>query len=568
MGRLATPLVLLTVLVMVVVAGCEPNGVRGASSTTSTTEQPTTTTTAPPPSTTTTEPDPCPGDPFCVVYEIHPDAVWSDGEPVTAADFAHTLDRVAVSSGGGRELTGYDRITRIEALDDKTALVAFSSVFPAWRTLFDVVLPAHHEGALDDPGAPVAGPFSLEEWVPGDRIVLSRNPAYWSDVDRVSGDPIGDVGELVFVFPDSAREQLAGLDDDEIDVVRPRPLDWMVRDLEAMEGVSYALEPGPFWDHIDFNHDDPLLSQAWVREAIALGIDREAILDETVRALLPSASGLDSAIFMQNSLHYEDNYEHVYDPGAAEAILNERFCEKDDDGVYNCQGRRMSFVWATTAGDEYRQTTFDLARDSLREIGIEVILDLRTPSELFSSGVFFGGPDVWQIIDFSWKGEPDPYLANSTFYCDGDAPSGYGSLNVNRYCNPDVASLIRSTERTVDPVERAAAYNEADSIYLGDRAIIPLYQKPNLMAWSAEVAGPEPNASGAGDLWNVGAWSGKSTVVVALESEPDSLDPIDPESDSAEMILSAMFHGAFSANPEFEFLPEIVSGATPFEGGG
>lgn len=567
MGRLVTPLVFLTVLVMVVSA-CEPTGESAGSSTTSTMKRPTTTTTAPPPSTTTTEPSPCPDDPFCVVYEIHPDATWSDGEPVTVADFAHTLDVLSSSSAGAPELTGYDRITRIDSLGDKTALVAFSSVFPAWRTLFDTILPAHYEGALDDPGAPVAGPFSLEEWVPGGRVVLSRNPAYWSDVDPVSGGPIGDVDELVFVFPESVRDQLEGLEDDEIDVVRPRPLDWMVQDLEGMDGVSYQLEPGPFWDHIDFNHDDPLLSQAWVREAIALAIDRESILDETVRTVDSSASGLDSAIFMQNSIHYEGNYEHAYDPEAAESILNERFCERGDDGVYSCQGRRMSFIWATTAGDEYRQTTFELVRDSLSEIGIEVILDLRTPSELFSSGVFFGGPDVWQIIDFSWKGEPDPYLANSTFYCEGDAPSGYGALNVNRYCNPDVASLIRSTERIVDPDERAAAYNEADAIYLGDRAIVPLYQKPNLMAWSSEITGPDPNTSEAGDLWNVGTWSGKPSVVVAVESEPDSLDPISPESESAEVIVSAMYHGAFSVNPEFEFLPEIVSSASPYEGGG
>lgn len=566
MGLTTRSLVLLIGLVMAASA-CDAEGELGTSSTTTTTEQLTTSTTAPPPSTTTTEPDPCPEDPFCVVYDIHPEATWSDGEPVTAADFGHTLDLITNSASGAPNQSGYELITHLTALDDKTVLVGFSRVFPAWRTLFDVLAPSHYEGPLDEPGAPVTGPFVLEEWVPGDRIALGRNPAYWADADPVSGEPLGDVEELVFVFPDSVRDQLDALEDDEVDVVRPRPLEWMIDDLEGMDAVSFSLEPGAFWDHIDFNHDDPLLSQSWVRKVISLAIDRDAILNETVRTVDPRASALNSAVFLQNSPHYEDNYDHVYDPQAAEAMLEERFCEKDDQGVYNCQGRRMSFVWATTVGDEYRQRTFELARDSLEEIGIEIILDARTPSELFSSAVFFGGPDVWQIINFSWRGEADPHLANSTFYCEGEAPSGYGALNVNRYCNEEVVELIRSTERILDPEQRAVAYNAADSIYLADRAIIPLYQKTDLLAWSSEITGPDPNISEATDLWNVGSWAGKSPVIIALGTEPDALDPIRPGTESADAVLSAMYHGAYSVTSGLEFVPVLISEASAKGGG-
>lgn len=549
----------------IVAAAC--TGGHAQTATTAIGEPPTTTTTAPT-TTTTTEPDPCPDRPFCVRYSIDPDAAWSDGRPVTADDFIHTFEAITGPVSGVSDTTGYDFIRDIEAVDDKTVFVGFSEVFPAWRGLFDVLVPAHFEGDLGEPGAPVTGPFALEEWVEGERIVLKRNPSYWAETDPVSGEPLGDVEELVFVFPDSARDQLSGLEGGDVDVLNLRPLDWMIGELDEMESVVYRLVPGPFWEHIDFNHDDPLLSQSWVREAIALAIDREAILDETVRLVDPAAEALDSAIWLRNSAHYRDNYDHTHDPEAAEALLEEHFCERGEDGIYDCQGRRMSFTWATTVGDEYRGRTFELAEESLAQVGIEIVLNARTPSSLFSSAIFFGGPGTWQMINFSWKGEADPYLANSTFYCHGDAPSGFGALNVNRYCNDEVESLIRSTERMIDGEGRIAAYNEADSIYLDDRAIVPLFQKPALLAWNDAISGPEPNISSATDLWNTSSWEGKQSVVVALGSEPDSLDPLRPDGDSARAILSAMFHGAYSINPSLEFREVLVAGAEALAGGG
>lgn len=560
MGKPRTLLVWLLALALLT-AACESGNSAGSSTTSTTSTTIEVTTTTPAPSTTTTEPDPCGGRPFCVVYEIAAGAVWSDQTPVTSADFVHTLDAVTDPVSGALEQTGYRLISDIEVIDDKSFVVSFSRIFPAWRTLFDFVLPSHSEMGYLTEGAPVTGPFMLEEWIEGERIVLTRNPLYWPTADPISEDPLGDVQQLIFVFPENVRDQLRQLENGDVDVVNPRPLEWMIDELRTMEQVSFDVVPGAFWEHIDFNHDDPLLGQPWVREAISLAIDRQAILDETVRAVDEDAPTLDSAVFLTNSAHYEANYDHTYAPDLAESILQERFCARDDDRVYNCQGRRMSFLWATTVGDEYRETIYEMVSEDLEEVGIELILQPFTPSELFSSNVFFGGPSVWQMINFSWKGEPDPFLANTTFYCSGDAPSGFGMLNVNRYCDETVEGLIRSTEEVVDVRERVAAYNEADALYLADRAIIPLFQKPALLAFDSAFSGPEPNISASTDLWNVSAWSGAETLVMALESEPSQLDPLRPESDSARIILSAMLHGAFGVNPDLEFKPVLLTGA-------
>jgi peptide/nickel transport system substrate-binding protein len=475
--------------------------------------------------------------------------------PVVSDDFAATLASFTAPEVAEGVNPGYALITGHRALDDKTFMIAMSEVFAPWRTLFDMVLPAHAPHNPDAPG-PSTGPFQFVEHIDGDRIVLSQNPAYRPP----EGETAGDVDELRLVFPIDIRTMISDLEDGAVDVINPRPLDWMVEDIATIDGVTMEVGPGPFWEHITFNHADPLLSQLWVRQVIARALDLEDVLDTTVRTVSPTAPPMGNTVWMDGSLWFEDHFEAATDAAAAEQMLIDHLCELDDDDVYTCQGRRMSFVWATTVGDDYRETQVEAAVEQLEAIGVEIVPRLLTPSELFSTDVIFGDPGVWQIVSFSWKASPDPFLGDSMFFCQGDSPVGMGALNVARYCNEDVDTLIRSTRQIVDPVERAGVYNEADRLYLQDLAVIPLYQKPSLLAWAPGLTGPKLNP-GATDLWNAGSWTGKPTVVMALEDEPEQLAPLVPVDDSSALLRSVLYQGAFRVTPAYEFLPALVSGA-------
>lgn len=524
---------------------------------------PTTSTTIPASTTTSSDVAPCP-DVFCVVYHIRPQATWSDGSPVVSDDFVYTYQVLADPTNDATDQPAYALVSEYQVIDQKTVLFAFTEKYGAWQTLFAVVLPSHvlgggtYEDVFSLALTTTSGPFTFADRVDGESLTLVRNPEYWSATEPVSGVDLGDVGEIRFVFEPNVRDQLRGLEDGDIDVSRPRPLAWMVEEVQGLENASFEVGPGQFWEHIDFNHDDPLLSQRWVRDAINLGIDRQAILDGTIRPIDPDAQPLDSTVQMVNSSGYQPHFIDEFDPVAGEQILVDHLCDRGDDGVYVCQGQRMSFVWATTAGDPFRETQFAQVATFLESIGIEVIADFMTPSQLFSNEVFFGGPEVWQIMNFSWKADADPHLANSTYYCAGSAPSGFGALNVNRYCSPEIEDLIRSTDLQVDQELRLQAYDEADAAYLEDVALIPLYQKPAFMAWNSAITGPELNPSSATDFWNVGAWSGKDTAVVALNAEPGSLNPIRPADSNEELILAALFHGAYGIDSSLQFVPVLV----------
>jgi peptide/nickel transport system substrate-binding protein len=282
-----------------------------------------------------------------------------------------------------------------------------------------------------------------------------------------------------------------------------------------------------------------------------LAIDRQAILDETVRLLAPTTSPLDNTMWMAYGDHYESHYEDLHDPAAAEQLLVENGCGRDGQ-VYVCDGRVMSFVWLSTNDDPDRQTIFEMVRDDLGAIGVEIVSNLRAPSDFVTRDVLFGGPDVWQLANFSWRAGSDPSETQATYLC------GDSDLNVNRYCSPQVETLVGRAATTLDPDERAALYNQADLRYLADDALIPLYQKPEMMVWSAELDGPTSNFSTSTDMWNSASWTGPTSVAVALPSEPAELNPLATNDESANRILATLLYGAFGMDPTLTQVPVLV----------
>ncbi len=126
--------------------------------------------------------------PFTVTYKIRPEAAWTDNAPISADDFWY-LWRQMVSQPGVVVPAGYDLITGVQSVDGgKTAVVTFSQRYPAWRELFNDLVPAHI--VKDVPGGFVAGmaralpvtggQFRVDTIDPQrDEILLARNDRFW-----------------------------------------------------------------------------------------------------------------------------------------------------------------------------------------------------------------------------------------------------------------------------------------------------------------------------------------------------------------------------------------------------
>ncbi len=126
--------------------------------------------------------------PFTVAYKIRPEAQWTDNAPIGADDFWY-LWRQMVSQPGVVDPAGYDLITGVQSLEGgKQAVVTFAQPYPAWKELFNNLLPAHI--VKDVPGGfaaglaralPVTGgQFRVENIDPQrDELLIARNDRYW-----------------------------------------------------------------------------------------------------------------------------------------------------------------------------------------------------------------------------------------------------------------------------------------------------------------------------------------------------------------------------------------------------
>ena len=162
-------------------------------------------------------------DPFQVVYVIDPAAVWSDGVPITAADFAYTWRQHLLHSAGlpnSGLIAGYRDITSVVGSQGGTTVtVTFREPFAEWQALFADLVPAQvgerygwsraFEGF--SPSRVISGgPFEITSYVPGRSLVLSRNPRYW-------GTP-AHVAHIRFLVEKTPQDLLAALYDGEVSI--------------------------------------------------------------------------------------------------------------------------------------------------------------------------------------------------------------------------------------------------------------------------------------------------------------------------------------------------------------
>jgi ABC-type transport system substrate-binding protein len=131
--------------------------------------------------------------PLTIAYTLNPAARWSDGVPITAADFTYNWREQLVYSSllpDAGLVAGYRDISRITSSQHgHTVTVAFSRPFAEWESLFSNLVPAHigerygwvaaFQG-FDRARVISGGPFEITRVVPGRELVLSRNPSYWA----------------------------------------------------------------------------------------------------------------------------------------------------------------------------------------------------------------------------------------------------------------------------------------------------------------------------------------------------------------------------------------------------
>ena len=460
-----------------------------------------------------------------------PGLTWEDGTPVTSQD---ALLAFAVASSPAAPLgPEFAQFTAaFEALDEQsvrwTGLPGYAN--ETYYLNHAGFMPSHifaednPSDILADPRAnftPLAyGPFKLEEWVPGEYLRFTRNPSYWRaaedlprldellirfvpDTDQVLAQLLG--GSCDAVFNDSAlADRLPLLRQMEAEGV----LDLQMAADTAFDQLSFNALPGEtytgFAAQVRGQQDEPIFSDARIRQAIAHCIDRQALIDQGL-----GGAGLVQQTYAppDHPLYAGDGQVTIYDfdPAAGLALLAEAgWVDTDRDGLLdNGDGQPLSFAYSSR-NSTLRQTMTRLVQQQLRancKIEPNVELYGSEYTEPSPNSIALGRRfDVSQLT-FRHGGEPlcSLYLSSAV----PSAENGWRQLNITGYSNPAFDQACLAAYEAGDEAEKAAQHALAQQIWSADLPAIILYAPVQLLVTRPSAENVLLDASANSGLWNV-----------------------------------------------------------------
>jgi peptide/nickel transport system substrate-binding protein len=460
--------------------------------------------------------------PQTIVYQINPKAVWSDGVPISAADFIYNWQAQSGSPkfkdvGGKPYLaagtSGYDQIASVTGSGGgKTVTVVFSKPYGDWQSLFsqaNPLIPAHTAEKVGfdtgfanfGPAAQVSGgPYEIQSYAKGEDLVEVRNPHYWG--------PAGTLSKIVFRFILSDDQQPPAVQNGEVNMVNPVLASTPFLDsVKAIPNFTVKVQPALEFQHMDFNESNPYLALSSVRHAIAYGTNRQEMVSRIVAPLTSAIGVLSNRLIMPTEPGYADtsNGAGAFDPAKAKSLLQQAGMTMGSDGYFHPnfgpeKGQDFTLSISTTSGVAVRSEIEQLFQADMKAVGVKINIQNYTANTLFGT---IGPKGEFQIIEFAWV--TSPFIsANQAIYC--SYTSAQCGNNWDHYADPKVDTLFDQALSTIDPVQAATLYNQADGLLWSDMATLPLFQNPDLFGWSSNYANIVPNTSNIGIPWNADAW--------------------------------------------------------------
>jgi len=455
---------------------------------------------------------------------------FSDGEPFSSADVLFSFEAVydeRVGSTMADSLRVNGQPIRVEAPDATTVVVRFPVPYgPGLRVLAGLpILPRHllepalREGTLHDawglstPPAEMAGlgPFVIESYQPGQRLVFGRNTHYWRTDE--AGVQLPHLDRITLEIVADQNAEVLRLETGQVDFIssgiRAEDFASLSRAAQAGQVQLFHLGVGLDADFLAFNlqpaamADDPrrgwLQSLDW-RLAVSHTVDR-ARFAETI--YLGLAEPIFGPITPGNRTWFLPDLP-VYDydlPRAQELLDGLGLVDRDGDGLREDRGGRpVRFTLMTQQGNTSRERAAQVLQADLRQVGIGVDvvpLDFGALIERVMSmdfdAVYFG----FRASDTDPAANLDFWLSSAAFHL----------------WNPSQAMPATDWERRIDELfalqltlsdmdERRRLFNEAQTLFAENQPIL-YFAAPRLsVATSTRLANVEPSLLEPYVLWN------------------------------------------------------------------
>jgi peptide/nickel transport system substrate-binding protein len=460
-----------------------------------------------------------------VTFALREDITWSDGHPITMTDSLFAFQVASDPATPGNHYLA-ERTARYRVIDDYhvqwVGVPGFRT--PTYALNFFAPLPRHQlEGrepeellqAEETRRRPMGwGPFVVDEWSPGERIILSRNPHYYR---LHEGLPYLD--QVIFEFYANAPKVAAGLLSGDCDIgthdadfEQAVPLLVEAEERGLLNVVS-TINNG--WEHIDFGID-PVPSYARpdffgdlrVRQAIIQCIDRQAIVDEIAYgnsvvpdSYLPPGHPLYAGTYL---LHWGHN------PPAGRALLEEvGWLDNDEDGVRESRGVRgiptgtpFEVTLLTSSDSPASQQVARIIKAHLADCGIRLNLETRSSWELFADGPegpLFGRQ--FDMVETAWWFDIVPLCGHYMTSEIPDIERWYGD-NITGYANPDYDAICQAALQALPGTPEYNEYHKQTQIIFSEELpAIPLFMWLRVAVVGSNVLNFGLDSTSPSELW-------------------------------------------------------------------
>jgi peptide/nickel transport system substrate-binding protein len=445
-------------------------------------------------------------DGLTITMKLRDDLVWSDGEPLTSADFVFTHEMIMNPANTVASTYPNDQLESIEAPDETTVVMNFAEPFVAWQaTMWHGVLPKHilepvfeAEGTIDNAEWNLnptvgAGPYKFAEWESGSFARFVRNENYWGTPAKI------DEIFVQFVPDDAAQINALIAGDGDLGTF------FAYSDVPTLEAAGIAIfqvKSGyneGWYMRLGGENVHPALQDVRVRQAIAMGFDRASLCEDLLLGLtVPAVTYWDNTPYAAPELE-----AWPYDPAAAAALLDEAgWVDSNGDGTRDKDGVELVLKYGTTTR-QVRQETQAIAQQQLGEIGVGLEL-YNVDFDLFFAvdGPAAGGE--YDIMEWSDTTDfPDP---NISYWLISEIPTpDYPvGLNWQRIEDPELDALFQLQATQVNPEERIATYHEISRIIYEQVYWLGIWQDPDTWGISERITGAK--ISGATPFFNIAEW--------------------------------------------------------------
>lgn len=420
-----------------------------------------------------------------VTLTLNPKGKWSDGAAITWEDYEAQWKAMSGKDTAFRTAatTGYQDIESVaKGKDDYEVVITFAKNFSDWQSLFGPLYPKSINGTPDGFNngylnkVPVtAGPFKFSAIdQTAKTITVVRDDGWWGDKSKL--DQI--------IYRSMEGDSLIGaFSNGELDTFAIGPSAPDYARAKATQGAVVRQAAAPDFRHVMMNGESALLSDPNVRQALAMGINRQAIAQSDLQGLDWPTTLLNNHFFMNTQAGYQDNAGPlgVYDVTKAGAALDNAGWKLDGQ-TRKKDGKELAINFVMPSGMQLTKSEGELIQNMLGQIGVKVTLKAVPNTDFFTKYII---PGNYDMTAFAYQGTPYPVSGSYSLYANA-VKNAKGDLewggNYGRIGSSEIDAAMQKATAELDDAKAIDATNLADKLIWDAVNILTLYQRPQNVA--------------------------------------------------------------------------------------